>query len=123
VLGCGGLLLIYFLSLPDNPGTLLERLATTVFAAVVTEVITHLFALSGLMVLFNSAFLAVFLSGLLFVLLFHSNVPNASVGVSVWVSSYNFLLCCITGYLYLQYGFENAVLCHAVAHTVALADR
>jgi uncharacterized membrane protein YphA (DoxX/SURF4 family) len=116
-------LLVYFLALPSNSGTLLERLNTTLFAAVVTEVVVHLFALSGLMILFGNAFLAVLMSSLLFVLLFHSNVAGVSVAASFWVAGYNFLICCVTGFLYLHYGFENAVVCHAVAHTIALAGR
>jgi len=110
---------VHLLPIPANPGTLTVRLLTVFFAATVTEIIVHLFAMSGFFLLFRRRWLAILLSSVLFVLVFHSG-QIASPWMTALVIFANFSFGTLTGWLYAHYGFECAVLTHAVAHLIAL---
>jgi hypothetical protein len=110
---------VHLLHLPPNPGTLTVRLLTVFFAATITEIIVHLFAMSGLFLLFHNRWIAIFLSSVLFVLIFHSGQIGGPWMTALVVFA-NFSFGTLTGWLYTRYGFECAVLTHAVAHLIAL---
>jgi len=111
---------VHLLPVPANPGTLAVRLLTVFFAASVTEIVVHLFAMSGLFQMFGRRWLAILLSSFLFVLIFHSGRVG-SPAMTVLVISANFLFGTLTGWLYARYGFESAMFSHAVAHLLVLA--
>lgn len=110
---------IHLLPIPANPGTLVVRLLTVFFAATVTEVVVHLFAMSGLIVAFRRPWLAIFLSSIVFVLIFHSG-QMPSFWMTALVLGANFVFSLLTGWMYFRYGFEAALLAHAIAHLLAL---
>jgi hypothetical protein len=120
-LGAGLLVgaVVHLLPIPANPGTLSVRLLSVFFAATVTEIVVHLFAMSGLFLLFQRRWLAILLSSVAFVLVFHSG-QTGSPWMTIFVIFANFSFGTLTGWLYARYGFECAVLTHAVAHLIAL---
>lgn len=105
---------------PDNPGSFLERIATTLFAATVPEVLVHLLVMSGLVVLLKRPWPAIVLSSLVFVVLFHGNLVEDSIVLTVFLAIFNFGFGTLTGWFYLRYGFESAVLAHAAGHIIVL---
>jgi hypothetical protein len=105
---------------PENPGSVLVRLATAPFAAVVPEVLVHLFLMSGLVILLRRAWPAILLSAIAFVLLFHGNPPGDGLLLATFVMGFNFTFGLLTGWLYWRWGFLGAVLAHAAAHLVVL---
>jgi len=107
------------LPMPANPGSLAVRLLTVFFAATVTEIVVHLFAMSGLVLLFRKQWTAILLSSTLFVLIFHSGQVGGALTTSVVLLA-NFIFGTLTGWMYARYGFECAILTHAVAHVIAL---
>jgi hypothetical protein len=117
--GLGVVAMIKMIHGPHNPGSLAVRLLTVFFAASVPEILAHLFAMSGLRLLFNRTWPAILLSSLLFVLIFHGgHIGNAAV--TALVMGANFLFGTLTGWLYSRYGFESAMLTQAIGHLLAL---
>jgi|GEM_PF-1031888 len=109
------------IGVPENPGSLLVRLATVPFAAIVPEVLVHLFVMSGLVLVLKRAGPAILLSALVFVFIFHGNPPGDDVVVPVFIAGLNFSLGLLTGWLYWARGFGAAVLAHGAAHFLVLA--
>jgi hypothetical protein len=113
---------VRMLPIPANPGSLTVRLLTVFFAATVTEIVVHLFAMSGLVLLLRRQWLAILLSSVLFVVIFHSGQVGGPLTSSVVLLA-NFIFGTLTGWIYRRYGFECALLTHAVAHLIAVAWR
>lgn len=109
------------IGVPENPGSLFVRLATVPFAAIVPEVLVHLFVMSGLVLVLKRGGPAIFLSALVFVVIFHGNPPGDDVVVPVFIVGLNFSLGLLTGWLYWARGFAAAVLAHGAAHFLVLA--
>lgn len=119
LVGIGLIPLLHFLHTPANPGSLEVRLLTVFFAATIPEIVVHLFAMSGLVLLFRKTWPAILLSSVLFVAIFH----GGSVGdarTTAFVLGANFAFGMLTGWLYKCYGFEAAVLTHAVGHVIVV---
>ncbi len=110
----------YFVHPPINPGGLLTRVATMLWASVVTETVSHLFILAGLVLVLKNKWLSLVISGLLFVVLFHLS-SGYSASITAYLSLANLLAATLTGYLFLTKGFECAVLTHGVMHFILLA--
>ena len=110
---------VHLLPIPSNPGTLGIRLLTVFFAATVAEIVVHLFAMSALVALFRRQWFAILLSSILFVLLFHAG-RIGSPWMTATVLLANFAFGTLTGWMYARFGFESAVVAHAVAHLIAL---
>ncbi|MGH8415212.1 MAG: CPBP family glutamic-type intramembrane protease [Gammaproteobacteria bacterium] len=104
---------------PKNPGTLLERLLTTPFAAVVTETFAHLLVLSAIVLWLKNRWVAILFSSLAYTLAFHGQ-PVGSLTITLFVFAFNFLFSTLTGWTYVRYGFLCAILTHAVAHGIVL---
>ncbi len=107
------------IALPQNPGTLTERLLTIPFGAIVTETFAHLLLLSAIFLLTRNKTAAILVSSLIFVLVFHGQSLSASL-FTYFAMAANATLSTLTGWLYTKYGFESAVLAHAIAHGIAL---
>jgi hypothetical protein len=121
--GAACVLLAHVVGFPANPGGLLVRIATTPFGGIVTEVIAHLFLMSGLVLAFRRRTIpAVLVSALVFAVLFHG---GAAAGITASVRytalALNAGMAILTGFMYSSQGFEAAVLTHASAHAIALA--
>ena len=110
----------YIMHPPTNPGSFLARISTTIWAALVTETVAHLFVLSGLILLIKNKWAAIIISGLVFVVLFHLN-SNYSRIMEIYLATVNFLPAIVTGYLFVTEGFECAVLTHMIMHFFMLA--
>jgi hypothetical protein len=110
---------VRMLHVPSNPGTVLVRLLTVVFAATVPEIAIHLFAMSGLVRLLRSRSAAILASGVLFVIVFHG-APVGGSEVAAFVMLFNFGFGTLTGWLYTRYGFEAALMTHAIGHAIVL---
>jgi hypothetical protein len=110
---------VRMLHVPSNPGTVLVRLLTVVFAATVPEIAIHLFAMSGLVRLLRSRWAAILASGVLFVIVFHGT-PVGDSEVAAFVMLFNFGFGTLTGWLYTRYGFEAALMTHAIGHAIVL---
>jgi len=111
--------------LPANPGNLPVRLLSVFFAATITEIVAHLFILSGLVLLLKRSPLAkgnwvpLLLSSVAFVALFHGgSVGDTGTAALVFAANFSFSL--LTGWLCLARGFESAVVAHAVGHLIAV---
>jgi hypothetical protein len=112
----------HLVGLPANPAGLLVRIATIPFGGIVTEVIVHLFLMSGLVLAFRRRTIpAVLVSALVFVMLFHGGSPDGvTPAVQYTALALNSAIAILTGIMYSSLGFEAAVLTHASAHAVAL---
>lgn len=110
----------HFVGLPKNPGTLLDRLATIPFAAIVTETFAHLFLMSLLFLWLKSRWAAILLSSAGFTALFHGGGVQGSIELTAFALAFNFFFATLTGWLYARYGMESAYLAHAVAHGIVL---
>jgi len=120
--GAAGVQLGHVVGFPANPGGLLVRIATTPFGGIVTEVIIHLFLMSGLVLAFRRRTIpAVVVSALVFVVLFHGGSAGITLSVRYTALALNAAMAILTGLIYSSQGFEAAVLTHASAHAVALA--
>lgn len=111
--------LVHALHVPANPGNLTVRLLTVFFAATVPEIVVHLFAMSALVLFLRRTWLAILLSSALFVLIFHGGSVG-SAATTALVLAGNFAFGTLTGWLYKRFGFESAVLTHAVGHLIVL---
>jgi predicted MFS family arabinose efflux permease len=104
-----------------NPGTLLMRVITAPWAAIVTEVISHLFVMSLIILLLKNKWAGILISSVIFVLLFHLQGVEKDTGTTIYLVTGNFAGSTLTGWLFSKYGFESAVICHAVMHLILLA--
>lgn len=108
-----------YLGIPNNQGNFMERISTTLFAAVVPEVVVHLFVMSSLLFLFKRIWIAIFVSSVLFAIL-HGSPSDVPVTVTIFIYSLNFTLSVLTGWLYSRFGFESAMLTHAMSHLIVV---
>lgn len=118
--GLAAALVANLISVPDNPGSLPVRILTTPFAAVVPEVLVHLLLMSGIVFLTRRVWIAVLISAVAFVVLFHGNPPEGAPAVTLFVVSLNFSLGVLTGWVFSRWGFTGAMLTHAAAHLIVL---
>jgi magnesium-transporting ATPase (P-type) len=102
-----------------NPGSLVDRLLSFVWASTVLETIGHLFILTLILRFVRSKWLAIIVSGVGITLLFHSG-NGSSTDSEVLILGLNLLGFTATGCLYLWYGLESAVIAHAVMHILLL---
>jgi hypothetical protein len=122
LLGLAGLAAVKALGVPHNPGALTVRAASTLFAAVVTEAVVHLFMLSGLLRLFGPRRLTfLVLTSIVFVAIFHGGGVQGNWILSGAVMGMNFLMAMAMGAIFLGLGFEAAVIAHATAHLILLS--
>jgi len=109
----------YFMHPPVNKGTVLVRIDTAIWAPLVTETVSHLFLLSGLILLIKNQWISIIISGLFFVALFHLD-SNFSAPMELYLGAVNFGAAVVTGYMFIKKGFEAAVLTHMVMHLILL---
>ncbi len=110
-----------FFNVPKNPGTLLMRILTTPWAATVTEVISHLFFMSLLILIFKNKWLGIILSSLVFLVLFHLQSIENDLKTTIFLGVGNFAGSTLSGWFYSKYGFESAIVGHASMHLILLA--
>lgn len=116
IFGLLGAVLFYALG-SHPPGNLTIRLSTFPFAAIVPEIVAHLFVMSGLVMVMKRTWIPILLSGLVFVLAFHGGrVVAGPVPMYAW--AFDYLFGVLTGWIYSRYGVEGAMLTHAVAHAI-----
>ena len=108
-----------YLGIPNNQGNFVERISTTLFAAVVPEVVIHLFVMSGLFFLVKRIWIAIFVSSVLFAIL-HGSPSDIPVTATIFIYGLNFTLSVLTGWFYSRFGFESAMLTHAVSHLIVV---
>lgn len=109
----------YFVSPPTNKGNFIVRISTTLWASVVTETLSHLFVLSGFILLFKKKWMSLFLSGLIFVLIFHFSTQY-DLNTNIYLGTMNFIAASVTGYLFIKFGFECALISHFIMHFLLL---
>ncbi len=105
-----------FFDIPENPGNFLVRILSTPWAALVTEAVSHLLVMSLLVLLFKNNWVAIILSSILFVILFHLQGVDGNISITIYLAVMNFLGSILTGWFYWKRGFESAVVCHAAMH-------
>jgi hypothetical protein len=105
--------------LPTNPGSLPVRLATFLWSSLFTETISHLLILALLLKLVRNKWVAILISGIIFTLLFHLG-GEGSLAAQAPILILNFVGISVTGYLCITYGFESAVVAHAIMHLLLL---
>lgn len=121
-LGLVGLIIVKALGIPPNPGSLAARASSTLFAAVVTETAAHLFLTSALLKLFpRRKLLALVVSAVVFVLLFHGSTPTLGIVTAATLMGLNFAMAMAFGAIYLKVGFEAGVVTHAASHLLLLS--
>lgn len=109
----------YFMHPPVNQGSVLVRIDTSIWASLVTETVSHLFLLSGLILLIKNRWISIIISGLFFVALFHLD-SAFSPAMEIYLGAVNFGAAVVTGYLFVRRCFETAVLTHMVMHLILL---
>ena len=109
-----------YFSVPKNPGTLIERILTTPWAAIVTETVSHLFVMTGILLLIKNRCLSIVLSSLIFLMLFHLNLIEGNQILTIYLGIMNFSAATLTGWIYSKYSFESAVVSHATMHIILL---
>ena len=110
-----------FFDTPKNQGTLLMRILTTPWAATVTEVVSHLFVMSLLILLLKNKWVGIILSSIIFLILFHLQEAEGDIKVTIFLGAGNFAGSTLTGWFYSKYGFESAVIGHATMHIILLS--
>lgn len=115
--GFAGAAFFYLVGAHPHPGSLSLRLSTFPFAALVPEIVAHLFVMSGLVMVMKRTWIPILLSGVVFVLAFHAGrvVAGPAPGY-MW--AFDYLFGVLTGWIYSRYGIEGAALTHAVAHAI-----
>ncbi|HVB99971.1 MAG TPA: hypothetical protein VNJ12_11655 [Candidatus Dormibacteraeota bacterium] len=117
IFGLAGTIAYHLAGLPPHPGTFAVRVSTFPFAALVPEIVAHLFVMSGLVLALKRTWISILLSGVVFVLLFHGGqIVAGPVPAFVW--AFDYLFGVMTGWIYSRYGIEGAALTHAVAHAI-----
>ncbi len=119
IFGLLATLVVHLFSLPTFPGNFGVRIATVPFAAIVAEVVGHLFLMSVLMVLTRRSMLAILISALVFPFISHPSVVMLAPAV-ISLAMIQYLLGVATGWVYSRYGIEGAALTHAVASIILL---
>ncbi len=117
IFGLAGAIAFHVAGMPAHPGQLTLRVSTFPFAALVPEIIAHLFVMSGLVLALKRTWISILLSGVVFVVLFHGG-RVAAIPVSGFAWGFDYLFGILTGWIYSRYGIEGAVLTHAVAHAI-----
>jgi hypothetical protein len=116
VFGLLGAVVFYILG-TALPGNASIRLSTFPFAAIVPEIVAHLFVMSGLVMVMKRTWIPILLSGLVFVFAFHAGrIVAGPAPMYEWIFDYLFGV--LTGWIYSRYGIEGAMLSHAVAHAI-----
>ncbi|HVB35438.1 MAG TPA: hypothetical protein VNJ52_13855 [Patescibacteria group bacterium] len=119
IFGLAGAVAFRLAGMPVHPGGLAVRLSAFPFAAVVPEIVAHLFVMSGLVLVMKRTWIPILLSGLVFVVAFHAGrVAAGPLPAFIWVFDYLFGV--LTGWIYSRYGIEGAALTGAVVHAILL---
>ena len=111
----------YFFEVPKNPGTYFQRIATSLWAGTVTEIISHWVIMMGLYWFIKKKWVSIFLSSCCFVLLFHFNAIDGQLNLTIYVGLMNFIAITLTGWIFFKYGLESAILTHIVMHFLMLS--
>jgi hypothetical protein len=119
IFGLAGAIAFHVMEIPPHPGNLTLRLSTFPFAAVVPEIVAHLFVMSGLVLVMKRTWVPILLSGLVFTLGFHAGrIVIGPVPGFVW--GFDYLFGVLTGWIYSRYGIEGAMLTHAVTSAILM---
>jgi hypothetical protein len=113
----GGLAVLLHQAFPThaNPGTLLERLATTVWTTSVTGTVGHLFLLGIALRFIPNRWLAIVLNALVFTALFHldRSLPLDGMLAGAGLSLLGMVA---IGWILVRTGFEATLVTHAVLY-------
>jgi len=120
--GVAAVLTLRAFGLPNLQGSLGVRLASTAFAAITLEVVIHLACLAGVIRLSRSRGLGIAISTLVFLVFHAAGAVGAPAPILISVVALNGALGTFFGWLAVRFGFEYAVLAHAVAHAIAIVS-
>ncbi|HEY4239053.1 MAG TPA: CPBP family glutamic-type intramembrane protease [Kofleriaceae bacterium] len=118
--GAAAVATLHAFELPNLGGSLAVRLASTAFAAITLEVVIHLFFLAAMVRLTRSRRIGIAVSTLVFVVFHAGGALGAPPAILVSVVVLNGALGTFFGWLAVRFGFEYAVLAHAIAHAIAV---
>lgn len=119
IFGLAGAMAFHVMHIAPHSGTLGLRLSTFPFAAVVPEIVTHLFVMSGLVLVMKRTWIPILLSGVVFAVGFHGG--RALIGpVPEFIWVFDYLFSVLTGWIYSRYGIEGAALTHAVTRAILM---
>lgn len=119
-IGLGAVAMTHLFHLPTNPGILAVRLATVVWSSVFLETVGHLFLQTIIYKYTKIQWVAVLIASFLLTVAFHSGGASDGATQQIVITGINFGAMVVTGGLYARYGFESAVVSHAVMHFVML---
>jgi len=109
-----------YFAAPKNSGVLIERILTTPWAGIVTETISHLFVMTGIILIIKNKWISILLSSMMFLVLFHLNGIDGDLTLTIYLGVINFSVVTLTGWIYSKYGFESAVVAHSTIHIILL---
>lgn len=118
--GAAAVITLRAFDLPNLGGSIAVKLASTIFAAVTLEIVIHLACLAGVVRLTRSHGLGIAASTLVFLIFHAGGALAAPAPILVAVIALNGALGTFFGWLAVRFGFEYAVLAHAVAHAIAV---
>lgn len=122
VLGGAGVVLLQLSHAPALPGTAIARALSVVFAAGPLELVLHLGVMSVAVRLANGRRWVGIVAGAVVLALFHLSDGASAQPAAVLAAAIagNATIGAALGWLYAAYGFEYAMLCHAIAHLIVV---
>src|SRR5579859_8540 len=117
----GAKYLLYHFHLPILAGSLWSRMASVFFAAGSLEIGVHLLIMSLVVRLSGKVWMGIVAAAIAFVIFHATGLAGQSIELVTASLLLNGALGLVLGALYARYGFEYLLLCHAVAHVLAVA--
>ncbi len=113
---------LHFFHQPNLAGSLWSRMASTFFAAGSLEIVIHLFVMSLVVRMARGrVWLGIAVAAIIFVAFHVAGLQGQSVSLIAASVVLNGVFGLMLGFFYARYGFEYVLLCHAVAHALAVS--
>ena len=126
VFGCvfaaGAIFVLHFFHQPNLAGSLWSRMVSVFFAAGSLEIVIHLFVMSAVIRVARGRVWAGIVAAAIFFVAFHvAGLYGQNASLIAASVALNGVFGLALGFLYARYGFEYVLLCHAIAHLLAVS--
>ncbi len=121
IVAAGAIYVLHSFHLPNLSGPLWSRIASVFFAAGSLELVVHLFIMSAVVRLGRGrVWLGILVSAIFFAAFHVAGLQGQSASLIAASALLNGVFGLALGFFYSRYGFEYALLSHAVAHILAV---
>jgi hypothetical protein len=122
LVAAGAIYVLHSFHLPNLAGPLWSRIASVFFAAGSLELVVHLLIMSAVVRLARGrVWLGILVSAIFFVAFHVQGLQGQSASLIAASALLNGVFGLALGFFYARYGFEYALLSHAVAHILAVS--